>query len=148
MAWMQEARSYSGDDCVLWPFKRNGAGYGQVWINGKGEIASRVMCALVHGDPPTPQHEAAHSCGRGHDACVTPGHLRWATTKENMADRVLHGTANRGSKHGLSKLSEGDIADIRQRLLAGESQASIAKLFPISQTAVSRINRGETWGWL
>lgn len=48
------------------------------------------MCQLVKGPPPTPAHEAAHSCGRGHDACVHPKHLSWKTRSENQQDRYIH----------------------------------------------------------
>lgn len=48
----------------------------------------RHMCKLKNGDPPTPDHEAAHSCGNGKHGCINPNHLRWATDAENMADTV------------------------------------------------------------
>lgn len=50
------------------------------------------MCELVHGAPPTPDHEAAHSCGKGHEGCIHPKHLSWATHSENQLDRREHGT--------------------------------------------------------
>jgi hypothetical protein len=54
--------------------------------------AHRLMCQLAHGDPPTPDHIAAHSCGRGHEGCVNPNHLSWKTYSENELDKRVHGT--------------------------------------------------------
>lgn len=52
------------------------------------------MCQKAHGDPPSPKHDAAHSCGRGHEGCVNPNHLSWKTKKQNQADRITHGTSH------------------------------------------------------
>jgi hypothetical protein len=62
----------SKTECLLWPFsKRNGRGY----ITG-GPV-SRVVCKMAHGEPPTPEHDAAHFyCGN--ERCVNPHHLRWS----------------------------------------------------------------------
>lgn len=82
---------YAGKDCLTWPFSRNAAGYGRIWVDGGMRTVSRRVCEEVNGPPPTPKHEAAHSCGKGHLACVTKGHLSWKTPKENCADRIIHG---------------------------------------------------------
>jgi hypothetical protein len=57
--------------------------------------AHRVMCEIAHGPKPAPGFVAAHTCGKGREGCVNPRHLRWASQKENMADKLLHGTSNR-----------------------------------------------------
>jgi hypothetical protein len=59
------------------------------------EAAHRAMCRLIHGNPPTPKHQAAHSCGNGRRGCVHPGHLRWATDAENRAERRAADAARR-----------------------------------------------------
>lgn len=83
---------HNGEDCVTWPYSRNPQGYGQTYFCGEVMGAHRVMCILAHGSPPSPSHQAAHSCGRGSGGCVNPEHLRWATAKENIADKFnLHG---------------------------------------------------------
>ena len=81
---------FDGDGCLLWPFQISTTGYGRLEVNGKKKIASRYVCELAHGEPPTRQHEAAHSCGNS--KCVNPKHLRWATHTENEADKLVHGT--------------------------------------------------------
>lgn len=51
------------DDCPKWPFYRHKCGYGEMTYNGKrGRRVHRVVCELVYGPPPTPEHVAAHNC--------------------------------------------------------------------------------------
>jgi hypothetical protein len=69
--WIEGHADYLQKDCCLiWPFGRNSTGYGLVTIDGEQTYAHRAMCKRVHGEPPTPEHQAAHSCGRGHDGCL------------------------------------------------------------------------------
>lgn len=143
------AALYEEDDCLIWPFGRGGNGYGKITLSdGRRMVASRAVCEVAHGLPPTSKHHAAHSCGHGHLGCVSPKHLRWATPKENSADREIHGTSNKGERHGISKLKSSDIPLIKKRLYIGEPQTKIARDFGVSQAAISRIKRGATWGWL
>jgi hypothetical protein len=57
------------------------------WVPGKGsrkKNAARVMCELVHGPAPTPEHEASHLC-TDEWLCICPDHLAWETRVENEA---------------------------------------------------------------
>ena len=145
LAWLLEHASYVGADCLAWPFTE---GMGNVWIDGKAEKASRAMCALAHGEPPTPEYEAAHSCGKGHEGCVNPSHLRWATTSENQMDRVLHGTSNRGERNARAVLTADDVRAIRLRLAAGEMGKDLAASYSVSPMTISSIKTGRLWSWL
>ena len=138
---------FSGERCLEWPHGTNGVGYGMVTFEGKRQIASRVVCEAVHGPPPTPDLQAAHSCGNGDKGCVNPLHLRWATCAENHADKLLHGTTNRGERHGLAKLTREEVREIR-RLKGVTHQREIATRFGVCQMSVSRIQRRVTWAWL
>ncbi|WP_292637037.1 hypothetical protein [Mesorhizobium sp.] len=55
--------------------------------DGKCRRVSRLVCEEVHGPPPSPDHEAAHSCDNGDLGCATKRHLSWKTPKENTADK-------------------------------------------------------------
>ncbi len=46
--------------------------------------------------------------------------LRWDTRESNMADKVLHGTHNRGERCGTSKLKEEDVIEARKLYASGE----------------------------
>lgn len=137
---------YEGDECLTWPFGTN-RGYGQFWTDGRSQYVSRLVCAATHGEPPTPKHEAAHSCGNGHLGCVAKRHLRWATSKENKADKVLHGTTNRGERQGIAKLTRSDVRIIRS--LRGQKRLrEIGDLFGVSIGAIASIYNGSSWAWL
>lgn len=51
--------------------------------------AARLMCELIHGPAPTPEHEASHLCDEvrlySNWLCISPDHLIWETKAENMA---------------------------------------------------------------
>lgn len=88
---------YSGDDCLTWPYGKSD-GYGIMVVDGKCCKVHRLACEEVSGSPPSPKHEAAHSCGNGHLGCVNPRHLRWRTHKENMREMVEHGRGPAGRR--------------------------------------------------
>ena len=112
--WLLAHVDHEGDECLKWPFAFHRDGRGQITWEGTTRQTHRVMCELRHGAPPTPKHEAAHSCGKGHEGCVNPNHLRWATRKENVADMVVHGTQIRGEKSRHAILTEQQVRDIRE----------------------------------
>jgi hypothetical protein len=143
MAWILAHCETTSQECLTWPFGRIPRGNSIIKAGGRTQIASRVMCEIIHGAPPTPGHEAAHSCGKGHEACMNPNHLRWATPSENAADRILHGTANRGIRNGSARLSDGDVALIRS--MNGSSRV-LGRRFGIDPRQISRIRRREAWG--
>lgn len=105
------------------------------------------MCKLVHGEPPTPKHHAAHNCGNGHNGCLNPNHLRWATCKENMDDKVQHHTDQRGQRHWNAKLTDKDVHRIR--FLKGKmSVRRIGAEYGVNYTNILAIYAGRTWAWL
>lgn len=143
MAWLLERVSHDGDDCLLWPFGRKDD-YGLIVFRGKSMRASRAMCILAHGDPPTPIHEAAHSCGV--PLCENPNHLRWATPLENSADKRLHGTMLRGEQVPIAKVTEAAVKEIRRLYADREaSQDALARRFGIGQSTIHSIVHRKTW---
>lgn len=148
LAWLLAHVGFKGDECLLWPFAKNTWGYGDLWVDRRHVRANRYMCELAHGAPPSASHEALHSCGNGHLACVNPTHLRWGTSAENKADTLAHGKRLRGEMSVKSKLTRVDVLLIRSLLSEGISQRVIARRFNICQQAVSDIKMGHNWGWL
>lgn len=140
------ALNHTSKQCLTWPFCKNRDGYGQLWIEGKLAIASRYVCELAHGAPPTPEHQSAHSCGKGHEGCIAPGHLDWKTRAENMADTLEHGTRKRGESHVLAKLTEVDVREILT--MKGERQCKLAARFGVTPQTVSSIQSGKSWAWV
>jgi hypothetical protein len=132
IAWLKAHVAYQGDDCLPWPLSRdNRVGRGRVGYNGKHLWAHRLMCILAHGEPPTPKHQAAHSCGKGHYGCCNPRHLSWKTNSENQLDRRKNGNMLRNRSGWRGNLSPEQRAEI-VALKGKKPQVEIAKQFGVS----------------
>lgn len=144
LEWLYAHVSHEGDDCLTWPYAKGSDGAGVVTYDGRQQSAAAVMCLLAHGEPPTPLHEAAHNCGKGHQACINPGHLRWATRSENHADKHIHGTALCGERHPWARVTEDDVRFMRS--MKGRMPVpEMAKRFGIGRAAVYAILSGKNW---
>lgn len=78
--------------------------------------------------------QVAHNDGVRGNNCED--NLRYATRSENEGDKEIHGTRPRGEAAWNAKLSDADIAKIRE--LGGSlPQSAIGKMFGIKQPAVS-----------
>lgn len=71
--------------------------------------------------------------------------LRYGTAKENSDDKIIHGTKIEGSKIGTSKLEEKDIINIRELNKQGISQGKLAKMYNVTQPAISYIISKRNW---
>ena len=136
---------YTGDECLKWPYSRTKVGYALLYKGGQNRLVSRLVCMRIFGPPPNEDWTAAHGCGNGHLGCVAPRHLRWATHKDNCADRAIHGTDSRGERNGASRLSRADVREIRESVLP---RTELANQFRVTPGAIRHVQTGKTWGWL
>jgi hypothetical protein len=135
MIWIRDvALPYQGDDCLTWPFTTLATGYGRIGRERKNVYAHRYICEWVHGPAPEPHYQAAHSCGRGHEACVNPRHLRWATPADN----------NRDGRRSYKFLGMTKAAEIRA-LKGKMREDAVAALYQISERTVRRVFYGQSW---
>jgi hypothetical protein len=143
--FLRSLMGHQGDECVTWPFSRV-HGYGGINLKlAETPVttkAHRVMCFMAHGAPPTPQHQASHSCGKGHEGCVNPAHLSWKTASENQRDRRRHGTAGHQNKH--FKLTSEAAAEILA-LRGKETVTSLAKRFNVHRSTINQIHAGKIY---
>lgn len=139
--------NYDGDECLIWPYHRCSAGYGRIDVDGYTKLVSRIVCERVNGPPLMSEHEAAHSCGKGHLGCVTKGHLSWETPSQNGADKVAHGTSLKGERSPNAKLTEHAVREIKA-LQGYVSQRELARRYGVSRRSIEGIYRGDVWGWL
>lgn len=93
-------------------------------------------------------------CSEGMECCHCDGvptnnrlaNLRWDTHKNNLADRIKHGTLNQGERHGMAKLTEQKVRHIRELFASGEfSKTEISHLYGIHKTTVGHIIRRLIW---
>ncbi len=130
---------YTSDDCLRWPFSfRNN--YPRIWTAQGLGGAHQYVCQVVNGPRPSPKHHAAHNCG--HNWCVNPKHLRWATPVENNADKIKHGTAQRGEKHPNARLRAVDVVEIRASV---KSDLVLSRRFAVTVQCINQIRLGKSW---
>lgn len=145
--WMREHLDYRGEGCLIWPFGRTGSGYGAIYDGGPQQLTHRWVCEKIHGPAPTVRHEAGHTCGRGHEGCVHPGHLYWASPVDNAQDRWDHGTQPHGESAPNVKLTEAQVLVI-WALRGKQTNEATAKQFGVSKGAICWIWTGRSWSWL
>ena len=148
LRWIDENIPARSDACLYWPFGRFADGYGAVQFEGQKARVHRLVCQRVHGEPEDAGMDAAHQCGRGHRGCVNDRHLYWATRAQNLADRVGHGTANRGRRNGQAKLDEAQAREILALKDSGVLQKEVAGRYGVSRELIGRIWRRQIWEWL
>lgn len=135
-AWVREHLDYPHDWCLLWPFSR---GEGKTTQFGRGINLPRFMCEYRNGPPPTVKHQAAHSCGRGHDGCANPNHLSWKTNSENQLERYQHSGVTKRAKLTPEQVDE--IRALKDRARVPD----IAKQFGVSEVTIRSIHAGKLW---
>jgi HNH endonuclease len=72
--------------------------------------------------------------------------LQWGTKKQNQADRIFHGTDKRGEAHGMSRLTDNTVAEIRARYAKGGiTTVQLAKKFKVGKTTIKNVIHRRTW---
>jgi hypothetical protein len=142
--WILSHVDYPHDDhCLTWPFSTI-RGYGHFGHLGETFYAHSFMCELVHGKRPSPQHQAAHSCGMGKNGCTNPRHISWKTQSENELDKFTHGTAHQLPGRIRTKLTHDDVAQIR-RLAPTTTHEDLAIQFGVGRSTIGAILTGRSW---
>lgn len=98
-----------------------------------------LVCRAFHGDPPM-NMQVAHN-----DGVRTNCHaknLRWATVRENAADRDLHGNGMAGEGNSRAILTQNEVVAIR---LSSLSQRALAREYGVSRGAITGILSGKNW---
>lgn len=108
--------------------------------------AHRLVAITFLGPPPCLRSQVAHFDGDKMNNHLS--NLRWATPRENEADKKRHGRvggAPRGERHPQAKLTANTVKEMRRLAAAGTTVKSIAARFgAANQTAYDAIV-GKTW---
>lgn len=123
--------------CLLWTGDTVHDGYGRVWYEGKTRRVHRVVYELAHNHLPK---LVRHTCDN--PACCNIEHLVEGTHADNMQDRRLRKTGQRGEDWKRSSLTVTDVLEIRSSNL---SKAELARTYRVSWTAINKILKRETW---
>lgn len=134
-------------DCWIWTGGGDRHGYGRFWYDGKMQLSHRVNW-LLHNGPIPDGLCVLHTCDN--PPCVNPAHLWLGTQADNMHDCANKGRAvggiSRGQRHGLAKLTDDKVLEIRRIYSAGgTTQRELAGAFEVSQAVINYILLRKTW---
>jgi hypothetical protein len=155
--WSRVDVAPESDACWLWTGPCQSEGYGEVYRRGDRWYAHRLAWTLVSGTI-QPGIQIMHRCGvRG---CVRPDHLFPATAAEAgryKAEQGLMASGDRsparlyperrarGERQGSAKLSDGQVAAIRARYVAGEAPITrLAWEYGVGTSQIWRIVTGQS----
>jgi hypothetical protein len=108
----------------------------------------QIVCAAFHG--PCPDGMQVRHLD-GDKANNAPSNLCYSTVLVNNRDRIEHGTVPRGSKHGMAKLDENKVREIRSLIRLGQAgnlhypDGAIGELFNVSGSTVRLIRINRIW---
>lgn len=144
---IQERVIIDENGCWIWQGARKNPGislgYGSVFFNGANMNAHRASWWVHYGPVPSGVH-VCHKCDVA--LCVNPAHLFLGTQSDNMRDMWAKKRHPKSKPGQSSKLSQSEVAKIRELLGQKTRQKIIAAQFGISQSTVSLISTGKHWG--
>lgn len=128
------------DECWEWMASLHKDGYG----NFRGTLSHIVSWRLSNGDFQKGMY-VCHKCDNR--SCVNPNHLFLGTQLDNMRDMVNKGRGkdHNGENNPKAKLKEKDVLEIYRLHNSGTSSYKIAKIYNVTQTAISYIVKGKSW---
>lgn len=142
--WSRVQKSAEPDGCWLWTGStRNG--YGTFLIAARPTYTHQFSYEL-HFAPIPDGKVVRHRCDVRR--CVRPSHLLVGTQGDNIADMWERGRAVKppvryGESHPMARLSDEQVASIRQRWVGGlANQHALAADFGVSQSTVWRLVHG------
>lgn len=153
--WAHVDKSDGPDACWLWRESRSPSGYGAYFMPGKKRVLAHRAAAFYSG---LIESLKASNGMRGNDLvlhacdnrpCCNPAHLFRGTAKDNMQDMKRKGRCSppRGEAHGVSKLTDSFVLEIRRRYSdGGVSQRALGKEYGVHQARISEIVNRKAWG--
>lgn len=107
----------------------------------------RLVCATFNGPQPDNERRfVAHWDGNPKNNA--PDNLRWASAKENIADKRRHGTHLQGAAHPQATLTEAQVRQIRSlppgRLPKGHMKRLVAQ-YGVDESSIANVRARRTW---
>jgi hypothetical protein len=128
--------------CIIWKAARNVEGYGVFALSSKRKnVRAHHVAWMLAGKGEIPRGQILrHTCDTS--SCVNVAHLALGTQADNIADKVLRNRQARGEGHGMSKLNEDQVREIRASIGPGHE---IGKRFGVSSVMVNFIRARKSW---
>jgi HNH endonuclease len=135
------------NNCWEWKKLLDKKGYGLITVKNKTIYAHRFS-ALIAGLDITDKF-VCHKCDN--PKCVKPDHLFLGTLQDNKNDEVSKNRQARGSKHGMTNLTENDVIHIKNNYIRGNrtkvksNSMELAKMFNVTDQTIRNIAKNKTW---
>lgn len=136
---LEKVRVVPETGCWEWTGTRHRHGYGVIMIDGSIFRTHRVSFEVLKGEKPGDQH-VCHSCDN--PPCINPDHLWLGSHGDNMGDCSAKGRMHQGEKHGMAKLTDDDVREIRASNLSG---VELTRIFGVGGAAISNIRNHKAW---
>jgi len=133
---------YSPDGCWLWTGYTTKLNYGEVIINYKKVRTHRASYMIYKGEIPEGIF-VCHHCDN--PLCVNPDHLFLGTQLDNMRDMIKKGRRVIATSEKKSKKINRDDATFIVSMKGIIPSMELAKKYNMSQSSISRIQRGDRW---
>lgn len=119
-------------------------GYKSVRVVRDGRSRSLLVHRLVlEAFTGTVGKEARHLNGIRDDNAIS--NLAWGSSRENCADRDLHGTTAHGERMGSAKLTWEQVLEITRAYASGVLPSLLGKQYGISREHARRVAQGKYW---
>ena len=115
-----------------------------LWSGGRRQDmrVHRIVLEAFVGPRPV-GYECRHLDGNSANNRIE--NLCWGTHTQNEADKLRHGTSNRGEQNGRAKLTEDDVVEIRRLLAQGMTCVEISRPFGVDRSTIGQIKSSKNW---
>jgi hypothetical protein len=138
--WRHVART---PECWLWTGGKSGDGYGAFTVEAGKQVGAHRYAYMLHYGDPGDQH-VLHECDN--PICVRPQHLFIGVHQDNVDDMVQKERHPHGEAHGMHKLTEDQVREIRSRYEGGGiSTTKLAEEYGLNQKTVWEIIHRILW---
>lgn len=132
-------RSYlAPNGCLIW--LGGSSRYARIWWKGENKDIHRLVYKMYTGEEP---EVVRHTCDN--ELCWNFLHLKPGTQQDNIDDKVAKGRQAYGEKHGMARLTEEQVLQIRA---SNMMNTELGEQFDVSSQTIGRIKRNETWKYL
>lgn len=135
--------------CWLWQGHLDRKGRGNLRVNGRRVIASRLSYEL-HFDVIPDGLYVCHECDN--PQCVNPDHLWLGTHRDNTDDMIAKGRHRRcgrkdvqGERNSKAKLTAEQVQAIRRAGASGQRPSDLARQYGVVHSCIHGILTGRTW---
>lgn len=119
-------------------------GYWAVNLDETNRKYIHHLVMMTWGEPrPSPAHEINHRDTNKLNNHIS--NLEWLTHVQNVQHATINGLMTRGNAHGMAKLTEIEVLDIRRRYAGGEKQMTLASEYNVHFSTIHLIVKRKKW---